>query len=108
MKSCSIVPLYWLTHVPPPSVVLIITPVPVSKSAPTAVPLFASVNETPKRSPVVPLVCWTQLAPPSVVLMINPPASDNGSVAGISERNSIIESRWSRLINPCVSAIGRS
>jgi hypothetical protein len=51
----------------PPSVVWRIVP-----EAPTAVPVFASVKQTPHRSAVVPLVCANQFAPPSLVRTITP------------------------------------
>ena len=42
--------------------------------APTAVPVLASVKETPSRSFVVPLVCEFQFTPPLVVRRIIPPS----------------------------------
>jgi hypothetical protein len=42
--------------------------------SPTAVPVFASVNETPLKGYVVPLDCEVHVVPPSVVLRIVPPS----------------------------------
>ena len=41
---------------------------------PTAVPVFASVNETPFRSHVIPLTCAVHVAPASVLRKIVPDA----------------------------------
>ena len=62
-------PLNWLTQVAPPSVVRRIVP-----PLPTAVPVFASLNQTLSSQWSVPLNWFTQVAPPSVVRRIVPPS----------------------------------
>jgi len=57
-----VVPLVWLVHIVPPSVVRRMVP-----ASPTAVPVRALVNETALRKPVVPLDWLVHVAPASVV-----------------------------------------
>src|SRR5262244_881814 len=62
-----VVPLAWLVHVSPPSVVRKIAP-----EYPTTVPVFALTKDRPLRPTLVPLAWTVQVAPPSLLRTIVP------------------------------------